>query len=215
MKKILIRLIESIKKERYVIIKLKENFPKSFLKGSDLDILCEDNKKLLYKLRPTINHFLLSKNDNEIKILDLSKNHIQVDFFKKKILLFKLDIFDEYENSNKLKQKILNNKIVKKINNFSKSTKIKIPKYDDDAFIRYTEFLKSGKKKNHHKKFFLKFTKDQKLKNTFKVYLNKSKNDFQIFLDLIRKYKSQINYYKYKINKHSLNEIAFKIKKKL
>lgn len=215
MKKILLQLIESIKKEHYVVIKLHENFPKNFLKGSDLDILCEDNKKLLYKLRPTINQFLLSKIDHEIEILDLSKNHIQVDFYKKKILLFKLDIFDEYENSNKLKNKILNNKILKKINNFSKSTQIKVPKYDDDTFIRYTEFLKSGKKKNHHKKFFLKFIKDQKLKNTFKVYLNRSKNDFEVFLDLIRKYKSQINYYKYKINKHSLNEIALLIKKKL
>lgn len=215
MKKILLQLIESIKKEHYVVIKLQENFPKNFLKGSDLDILCEDNKKLLFKLRPTINQFLLSKIDHEIEILDLSKNHIQVDFYKKKILLFKLDIFDEYENSNKLKNKILNNKILKKINIFSKSTQIKVPKYDDDTFIRYTEFLKSGKKKNHHKKFFLKFINDQKLKNTFKVYLNRSKNDFEVFLDLIRKYKSQINYHKYKINKHSLNEIALLIKKKL
>ena len=61
----------------------------------------------------------------------------------------------------------------------------------------------------------MKFIKDEKLKNSFKVYLNRSKNDFEVFLDLIRKYKSQINYYKYKINKHSLNEIALLIKKKL
>ena len=214
MKKILLQLIKSIKNERYVIIKLQENFPKNFKKGSDLDILCEDNKKLFHKLRPIINDFLLSNNNHEIKILELSQNHKQIDFYIKKILLFKLDIFDKYENSSKLKNKILNNRILKKFNNISKSTTIKVPKYDDDTFIRYTEFLKSGKKKNQHKKFFLKFIKDQKLKNTFKVYLNRSKNDFEVLLDLVKKYKSQINYYKYKLDKHSLNEIAVLIKKK-
>ena len=214
MKKILLQLIKSIKNERYVIIKLHENFPKSLGKGSDLDILCEDNKKLFYKLRPTMNYFLLSNNNHEIKILELSQNHTQIDFYIKKILLFKLDIFDKYENSNKLKNKILNNRILKKFKNISKSTLIKVPKYDDDTFIRYTEFLKSGKKKVQHKKFFLKFINDQKLKNTFKVYLNRSKNDFEVLLDLIKKYKSQINYYKYKLDKHSLNEIAVLIKKK-
>ena len=42
MKKILLQLVKLIKKERYVIIKLQEDFPKKFKKGSDLDILCED-----------------------------------------------------------------------------------------------------------------------------------------------------------------------------
>ena len=154
MKKILLQLIKSIKNERYVIIKLQENFPKSFKKGSDLDILCEDNKKLFHKLRPIINDFLLSNNNHEIKILELSQNHKQIDFYIKKILLFKLDIFDKYENSSKLKNKILNNRILKKFNNISKSTTIKVPKYDDDTFIRYTEFLKSGKKKINIKNFF-------------------------------------------------------------
>ena len=215
MKKILLQLVNLIKNERYVIIKLQEDFPKKFKKGSDLDILCEDNKKLFYKLRPLLNNFLLLDNNHEIKILELSQNHTQIDFNIKKMLLFKLDIFDKYENSIKLKNKILKNRVFKKFKNFSNSTKIKVPKNDDDIFIRYTEFLKSGKKKDQHKKFFLKFLKDEKLKDTFKVYLNRGKNDFEVFLDLIKKYKSQINYYKYKLNKHSFNEIITLIRNKL
>ena len=215
MKKILLQLVKLINKERYVIIKLQEDFPKKFKKGSDLDILCEDNKKLFYKIRPLLNHFLLSNNNHEIRIIELTKNHKQIDFNIKKILLFKLDIFDKYEDSIKLKNKILNNRILKKFKNFSNSVKIKVPKYDDDIFIRYTEFLKSGKKKGQHKKFFLKFIKDQKLKDTFKTYLNRGKNDFEVLLDSIKKYKSQINYYKYKFNKHSFNEILRLIKNKL
>ena len=46
MKKILLQLVKVIKNERYVIIKLKENFPNNFNKGSDLDILCEDKINL-------------------------------------------------------------------------------------------------------------------------------------------------------------------------
>ena len=40
-------------------------------------------------------------------------------------------------------------------------------------------------------------------------------NDFEVLLDSIKKYKSQINYYKYKFNKHSFNEILRLIKNKL
>ena len=41
------------------------------------------------------------------------------------------------------------------------------------------------------------------MKNTFKTYLNRGKNDLEVFFDLIKKYISQINYFKYKLNKHS------------
>ena len=214
MKKILLQLVKVIKNERYVIIKLKENFPNNFNKGSDLDILCEDKNKLIFKFRTVINNFLLSNIKHQIKIIELSQSHCQIDFLIKNTLLFKLDIFDEYEMSGKLKNKILDNKINKQFKYFSKSIKIKVPKYDDDIFIRYLEYLKSGKKKNQHKKFFLKFIKDERMKNTFKTYLNRGKNDLEVFFDLIKKYISQINYFKYKLNKHSLNEISTLVIKK-
>ena len=175
MKKILLQLVKVIKNERYVIIKLKENFPNNFNKGSDLDILCEDKNNLIFKFRTVINNFLLSNIKHQIKIIELSQSHCQIDFLIKNTLLFKLDIFDEYEMSGKLKNKILDNKINKQFKYFSKSIKIKVPKYDDDIFIRYLEYLKSGKKKNQHKKFFLKFIKDERMKNTFKTYLNRGK----------------------------------------
>ena len=215
MKKILLQLVKVIKNERYVIIKLKENFPNNFNKGSDLDILCEDKNKLIFKFRTVINNFLLSNIKHQIKIIELSQSHCQIDFLIKNTLLFKLDIFDEYEMSGKLKNKILDNKINKQFKYFSKSIKIKVPKYDDDIFIRYLEYLKSGKKKNQHKKFFLKFIKDERMKNTFKTYLNRGKNDLEVFFDLIKKYISQINYFKYKLNKLSLNEISTLVIKKL
>ena len=101
-----------------------------------------------------INNFLLSNIKHQIKIIELSQSHCQIDFLIKNTLLFKLDIFDEYEMSGKLKNKILDNKINKQFKYFSKSIKIKVPKYDDDIFIRYLEYLKSGKKRDQHKKFF-------------------------------------------------------------
>ena len=178
MKKILLQLVKVIKNERYVIIKLKENFPNNFNKGSDLDILCEDKNKLIFKFRTVINNFLLSNIKHQIKIIELSQSHCQIDFLIKNTLLFKLDIFDEYEMSGKLKNKILDNKINKQF------------------------------------KYFSKFIKDERMKNTFKTYLNRGKNDLEVFFDLIKKYISQINYFKYKLNKHSLNEISTLVIKK-
>ena len=221
MKNILFKIFHSIKNENYVIIKLPQNFPKQFKSGSDLDILCENNDKILKKIIQTANNSFLVSSKNELKIFYLSQNHTQVDFCIQKKILFKLDIFEKFENlkkiniSAKLKNKILSNKIQKKYYNFPNNIKIKIPKKDDETFIRYLEFIKSGKKKNQHKQFFLKFINDERLKRLFKAYLDKKKINFEILLDIFRKYKSQINYYKYKLNKHSFNEIVRLIKNKL
>ena len=125
MKKILLQLVKVIKNERYVIIKLKENFPNNFNKGSDLDILCEDKNKLIFKFRTVINNFLLSNIKHQIKIIELSQSHCQIDFLIKNTLLFKLDIFDEYEMSGKLKKKYLIIKLISNLNIFQNQLKLK------------------------------------------------------------------------------------------
>lgn len=220
MKYILFKVLQSIRNDNYVIIKLPQNFPKHFKTGSDLDILCKNNDKILKKIKLFANNFFLIKDKNELRIIYINQNHVQVDFYTKKKLLFKLDIFDKFKNFNeiniseKLKNKILNNKIEIKLQNFSNNLKIKIPKKNDETFVRYIEFLKSGKRKKQHKQFFYRFINDEKLKRSFSAYFNKRKIDFEIMFDVFRKYKSQINYYKYKFNKHSLNEILTLIKKK-
>ena len=48
---------------------------------------------------------------------------------------------------------------------------------------------------------------DKKLKKSFDHYISKKKLDFEILIDIFKKYKSQINYYKYKFDKHSIKEL--------
>ena len=70
------------------------------------------------------------------------------------------------------------------------------------------------KKKKQHEKFFYRYIDDKKLKKSFDHYISKKKLDIEILLDIFKKYKSQINYYKYKFNKHSINELMNLIIKK-
>ena len=95
-----------------------------------------------------------------------------------------------------------------------KKIKFYIPKSEDETFIRYLEFIKSGKKKKQHEKFFYKYINDKKLKKSFEHYISKKKLDLEILLDIFKKYKSQINYYKYKFDKHSINELMNLLVKK-
>ena len=213
MSKIIYQILNSIKNEKYVLIKIPQGFPKKFKKGSDLDILCSDIQSLIRKFYAVINKFLDIKKNSEVNLLNMSKNHFQIDFLINKKLLFKLDIFNNLQNfkelndSSKLFKKILDNRKTLIINQASKNFRIFVPKDEDDTFIRYLEFIKSGKKKKQHEKFFLKFIQDKKLKNMFKYYVSKKKLDMITLVDIVKKYKSQVSYYKYKFKKHSVSEL--------
>ena len=220
MKKILFEVVNNLKNTNYLIAKLPNKFPSIFKTGSDLDIFCENIAEVINSLYPVINKYIESYQNVKVKIYNFSKNHSQIDFCLKENLLFKLDICDKIENfknykvSNNFLKKILKNKKKKIIKFNSKKATVFIPRNKDEIFIRYMEYIKSNKKKKQHQSYFLKYNQNQKMKKSFESYLSKKKLDLDLFFDIIKKYQSQANYYKYKIKKHSVAEIFSLMKKK-
>ena len=213
MKKIIDNIFFHLQKERYVIARLPQNFPQKINQGSDIDLFCDNIKKISKKISPAINYFLTHIKNSNVNILHISNSHIQIDFNINKRFLFKLDIFDKiedvknYDISKKFFINIFNNRKTLLIKKNSKIIKFYVPKSEDETFIRYLEFIKSGKKKKQHEKFFYRYINDKKLKKSFDHYISKKKLDFEILIDIFKKYKSQINYYKYKFDKHSIKEL--------
>ena len=179
MKKIINDIFFHLQKERYVIARLPQNFPQKINQGSDIDIFCDDIKKISKKISPAINNFLTHKKNSNVSILNISNSHIQIDFNINKRFLFKLDIFDKIENiknydiSKKFFIDILKNRKTLLIKKKSKNIKFYVPKSKDETFIRYLEFIKSGKKKKQHEKFFYRYIDDKKLKKSFDHYISK------------------------------------------
>ena len=213
MKKIIYDIFFYLQKEKYVIARLPQNFPQKINQGSDVDIFCDNIERISKKVSPAINNFLTHEKNSNVNILNISNSHIQIDFNINKRFLFKLDIFDKIEDiknfdiSKKFFVNIFKNRKTLLIKKKSKKIKFYIPKSEDETFIRYLEFIKSGKKKKQHEKFFYKYINDKKLKKSFEHYISKKKLDVEILFDIFKKYKSQINYYKYKFDKHTINEL--------
>ena len=179
MKKIIYDIFFYLQKEKYVIARLPQNFPQKINQGSDIDIFCDNIERISKKVSPAINNFLNHEKNSNVNILNISNSHIQIDFNINKRFLFKLDIFDKIEDiknfdiSKKFFVNIFKNRKTLLIKKKSKKIKFYIPKSEDETFIRYLEFIKSGKKKKQHEKFFYKYINDKKLKKVSNIILVK------------------------------------------
>tara|TARA_B100001057_G_C22823446_1_gene940386 strand:+ start:249 stop:815 length:567 start_codon:yes stop_codon:yes gene_type:complete len=162
--------------QRYVLVKKNSNFP-NLKTGSDLDLLVDD----LSLFVRTVEDYFSKKILININKLEKSETNINLDFYYRKNLLYKLDLvsnlnnFKQLNNPSKFLDHMFENYTLFKYKFFYRKYAIKVPSESNDIIIRYLEFKKYPQKLHHYN--FLK-SKDSNLitqiNRDYKEYLNES-----------------------------------------
>lgn len=134
----------NVRKIPYVIIKYDHNFP-NYHKGQDIDIFCYDKGQFAQKIFEVGNKYL--GKGFEIKVVDISAGHTQIDFFLKDELHFRFDIYQELPLFKNIKIKnhyiysVIENAITLQHYFRNKPYLVYIPSRTDDLLLRYVEYI--------------------------------------------------------------------------
>ncbi len=141
----LLKFFNNLSNEKYVIVKLNEDFPNYYF-HSDIDIFCINMEKFSKKILQIGNQY--AKQNWNIKIKSTNEN-TKIDFYYKnqEKLDFRFDIFSTLPKYKKIKIKpglfysIIENQIKQNFKYKDKEIKISIPSEIDDLILRYYEFI--------------------------------------------------------------------------
>ena len=212
---------------KYVIIKLKPYFP-NYYEKSDIDILCENNKKFAQRILYIGNKFI--SNNFKIEVED-TEEHTHIDFYYNDILDFRFDInkkipeFDNIKISQYYLYSIIDNRKYLTKNFDKKKYKIFIPATLDEMIIRYLEYLqlyKTRPDKVKHLDYVNQKIEEQQIEEEFfdrlhlYIKLNNSKNkDGHIRSYIISRFFSLPLYYMKKIKSKGIIGTLKAIKNKI